>query len=230
MEGKDTNKLRYERKFVVSELKSYEIEHLIKHNPAMFSEIFYERRVNNIYLDSRDLKNYRENLAGISERIKIRIRWYGKIFGLIRKPVLELKIKKSELGKKLSYPLESFTLDKNFSLDLLQKIFLKSNLPQRLIEELKLLHPTLINSYKRKYFISADKKYRITLDKEQIFFRIKNRQNLFNEKITNKETCIIELKYLLKDYENAKNITEYFPFRLIANSKYIRGVDLLEGD
>ena len=44
----------------------------------------------------------------------------------------------------------------------------------------------------------------------------------------NKETCIIELKYLLEDYEDAKNITEHFPFRLIANSKYIRGIDLLE--
>ena len=85
--------LRYERKFVVENLDNGEIEYLIKHNPKMFSEIFYKRVVNNIYLDSLDFKNYKETLSGSAQRVKIRIRWYGKTFGLIRKPVLELKNK-----------------------------------------------------------------------------------------------------------------------------------------
>ncbi len=194
----------------------------------MFSEIFYERRVNNIYLDSIDLKNYKENLAGISQRIKIRIRWYGKVFGIIKNPVLELKIKNNELGKKLSFPLKSFILDKKFSAKLLQKVFLESNLPKWLIEELRLYSPSLLNSYKRKYFISADKKYRITLDRYQIFFRIKNGENFFREKIINKETYILELKYSSKDYGKTESITKYFPFRFTANSKYVCGIDLLD--
>jgi len=228
MKTEDIENFRYEKKFVILELEPCEIEYLIKNNPAMFSEIFYERRVNNIYLDSMDLKSYKENLAGVSERTKIRIRWYGKIFGLIKKPILELKIKKNELGRKLSFPLDSFILDKNFSLELLRKVFLKSNLPRWLTEQLKLCHPTLLNSYKRKYFISSDKKHRITLDKDQIFFRIKSGNNLFNEKIRDRKICILEIKNLLKDYEKTKNITEYLPFRLVANSKYIKGIDLLE--
>ena len=65
-------KFRYERKFIV-ELDAEEIEYLIKHHPFMFSEIFYKRNVNNIYLDSVDLQNYKENLAGDSERVKIRV-------------------------------------------------------------------------------------------------------------------------------------------------------------
>jgi len=87
---------RYEKKFIIDQLCHQEIEQLIKHNPAMFSEIFYERRVNNLYLDSLDFTNYNENLSGITERLKIRIRWYGKVFGVIKKPTLELKIKKTE--------------------------------------------------------------------------------------------------------------------------------------
>lgn len=228
MKNNNLKGFRYERKFVISELNYYEIEHLIKNNPGIFSEIFYERKVNNIYLDSIDLKNYNENLIGISNRLKIRIRWYGKIFGVIEKPVLELKIKNNELGKKLSFPLKAFILDEKFSLNLLQKVFLKSNLPQWLVEKLKLYSPSLLNSYKRKYFISADKKYRITLDKDQIFFKIKNKNNSFKEKITNKQVCVLEIKYALKDYEKTSDITKYFPFRLIANSKYVNGIELFD--
>lgn len=220
--------LRYERKFVISNLDLSEILFLIKHNPAMFSEIFYQRRVNNIYLDSIGLDNYHENLAGSGQRIKIRIRWYGKVFGLIKKPVLELKIKNNELGDKKSFPLKPFVLDKKFSLDLLQKVFSKSNLPAWLIEELKFHSPTLLNSYKRRYFQSANKKYRLTLDEDLIFFKIKNKNNLFNEKLKENGKSVLEIKYSSKDYKNMQNITQFIPFRLIANSKYVCGIDLLE--
>jgi len=222
---KELGSLRYEKKFVITELSSGEIEHLIKFSPAIFSEIFYERRVNNIYLDSIDYENYRDNLAGNADRIKIRIRWYGKIFDLVKNPVLELKIKNNELGRKISFPLKLFVLDKNFSLDLLQENFSKSNLPRWLIEKLKLYQFSLLDSYKRRYFISADKDLRITFDRDLIFFRIKNKNNSFKEKIINKENYILELKYLFKDYEKVK---DYFPFRIVANSKYVFGVNLLD--
>ena len=89
---------RYEKKFVINEMSLLEIEHLIKFSPQVFSEIFNERRVNNIYLDSLELENYYENIVGNSERIKIRIRWYGKTFGFVFKPVLEIKIKNNDLS------------------------------------------------------------------------------------------------------------------------------------
>ena len=41
-------------------------------------------------------------------RIKSRIRWYCEIFCVIEKPVLELKIKNSLLGRKESYPVNTF--------------------------------------------------------------------------------------------------------------------------
>ncbi len=220
--------LRYERKFIISELNYQEIEFLIKHNPAMFSEIFYERRVNNIYLDSIDLKNYKGNLSGNSNRLKIRIRWYGKLFGIIKNPVLELKLKNNELGKKLSFKLKAFVLDKKISLNSLKKIFLDSNLPKWLNEKLKLYHLALLNSYKRKYFSSADKKHRITIDKDLLFIKIKDNNNSFNSRIIDKEKYILEIKYSLKDYKTTSRITECLPFRLTACSKYVQGIDILE--
>lgn len=219
---------RYERKFVIREFMSYEIEHLIKSHPAGFHEIFYQRNVNNIYLDYMDMNNYADHTIGNSNRLKIRIRWYGKMFGEIQ-PVLELKIKKNELGKKMSFPLKPFKFNRDFSSDFLKKeIFEKSNLPKWLVEELKTCSPVLLNSYKRKYFISKDKAYRITLDTDLKFFKINQKNNLFYEKIVDRDNSILELKYDGKDYRKASHITENFPFRLSKLSKYIQGIEVLE--
>ena len=127
--------LRYERKFVITELDFNEIKHIIRHHPSAFSEIFYERIINNIYLDSLDLENYFTHISGHSQRMKLRIRWYGETFGLIKKPILEIKMKNNELGKKSHFPLKSLILDKNFSFELLLDIFSQSKLPDWLFEK-----------------------------------------------------------------------------------------------
>jgi len=219
---------RYERKFIVPEMSPSEIRHLILHHPAMFSEIFHERKVNNIYLDFYGMTNYHENLAGQAQRIKIRIRWYGKLLGEITNPILELKIKEGGLGRKRSFKLQPFVLDKTFSFEKLQKeVFKKSNLPAEVMELLKMSHPVLLNNYTRRYFISADKHYRITLDNNLSFYRIRNRHNSFREKFTDNHINILELKYLEEKDSKASKITSGFPFRLTASSKYVYGINLL---
>src|SRR3989344_3124712 len=204
-----------------------EIELIIKENPSMFSEIFYERRVNNIYLDSLGMRSFFEHISGFDERLKIRIRWYGKMFGFIEKPELEIKVKKNEFGNKIRFPLKPFSLDKNFSFSELKKVFFQSNLPRWIEEELRLSFPILLNSYKRKYFQSQDKKFRLTLDSELEFFKIKNLRNLFLEK-TNVDENVLELKYDIKNFEEAERVCQGFPFRSNAYSKFISGVSLLE--
>ena len=224
---KNLNDFRYEKKFYI-ENKSYgEIVWLIKHNPAIFKEIFYERRINNLYLDSISFKNYNNHLDGNSKRLKVRIRWYGELFGLTKNPLLELKIKNNELGRKCRFKLKEFSLDKNFSYKKLQEIFKKSNLPKWLIEKLNFSRPVLLNSYSRKYFISSNKKHCITLDRDITFYRILGNGNFFGEKITNKEGYVLEIKCEYKNFEKTKDITKYFPFRIIAHSKYIQGINLL---
>lgn len=219
---------RYERKFIVPEMDSFEIRHLILHHPAMFSEVFHERNVNNIYFDFYGMENYHENLAGQAQRIKIRIRWYGKLFGEIERPILELKVKRGELGKKKLFKLQPFILDKTFSFERLQKeVFEKSNLSLEIMELLKMSHPVLLSSYTRRYFLSGNKHYRITLDNNLSFYRIQSKHNSFREKFIDKEINILELKYSAEKDLRASKITSLFPFRLTASSKYVYGVDLL---
>ncbi|TSD02565.1 MAG: hypothetical protein Athens071416_630 [Parcubacteria group bacterium Athens0714_16] len=230
---KSFEKFEYERKFVISEITKQEIECVLKLHPAMFSEILYHGRKSNtkqnsIYLDTLGSEDYQNHVSGISQRLKIRIRWYGDLFGVINGK-LEVKIKNNELRDKLLFPLKPFILSKYFSSAYLQKeVFAKSNLPYWLIEELKLRRPVLLTSYKRKYFISADKKYRLTLDTEMKYLRIKDRNNLFLDEIKDPYSSILELKYSVKDYKGAEEITQHFPFRLIASSKFIKGIELLD--
>ena len=215
--------MRYERKFVTKDIDLKEVEHLIKHHPLILSEIFKERVVNNIYFDSPDFNNYHSHINGDSSRVKIRIRWYGKTLGLIKKPILELKIKDNELGEKKHFKLNSFVLNKKVPKDLFRNLFLNSNLPDWLINKLKTVQPSLLNSYKRRYFISSDKKYRLTLDWDLVFLNIDNR---IYEKCLD-EDIVLEVKYELKDYDGEYSITKYLPLRLVAHSKYVKGIQLI---
>ena len=113
---------RYERKYFITEITGKDIDYIVKIHPAMFSEIFHERSVNNIYFDSPELNNYFDNIDGNMYRVKSRIRWYGRTFGVIEKPVLELKIKNGLLGRKVSYSLDTFKLDGHFNMQKIVQI------------------------------------------------------------------------------------------------------------
>ena len=223
------NNYRYERKFTVPIAFSIRtIEQFIKRNRSLFREVFYQRQVNNIYFDTVGYNDYFDNVLGVSDRKKTRIRWYGDTFGEIKKPVLEIKIKKGLVGDKWSYKLTPFTLDNSFTSKKIQDIFKTSNLPLPILESVKMTLPTLLNAYQRKYFLSADNKFRVTLDFDLLYYKIDKRFNNFNIKPNPDENKIIELKYGLQDDTNANATATQFPFRINKNSKYVNGVNTIK--
>jgi len=223
----DLPNYRYERKFIISNTDEKKVEHYIKLHPKMFFEIYHERYVNNIYFDSHELQNYYDNINGVFDRIKARIRWYGNLFGEVKKPVIELKIKKGSLGRKFQRNLNPFTLSNQICRKEIADIFKKSNIPNVIYSKLLSLKPTLLNRYKRKYYLSSDKNYRITTDSAQEFYRIEYGKNSFLNRIFINSDIIFELKYD-KNYDNeASGITNHFLFRLTKNSKYINGIELI---
>ena len=218
---------RYERKFLIKNFEENQIESIIKSHQAQFSEIFESRIVNNIYFDTINMLNFSDNIIGISKRSKIRIRWYGSTFGHVEKPILEIKIKKGLLGRKIKYPLKSFSLNNNFNQEYIQNIFQKSKLPANINNFLKTLKISLLNNYKRKYFKSANNKFRITVDSLLKYYKVNLIFNNFINKMVDKESLIMELKYNQNLDDQVMNITNGFPFRLTKNSKYINGIEKL---
>jgi hypothetical protein len=218
---------RYERKFAVSQLIRQEIETLIKLHPAMFSVTYPPRYVNNIYLDSFGMKNYFDNVDGLKDRAKVRIRWYGDLFGLIEKPVLEIKIKLGSVGRKDSYPLNPFPIDKCLRVGAVLDVFKASDIPDALRLDLMSLELSLINRYRRQYFQSADGRYRITIDSGMEFYHVQGQGNTYLHKSVDKVNTVIELKYDPAEDGDVNQISNHFPFRITKNSKYVSGIERL---
>ena len=124
-------------------------------------------------------------------RHKFRIRWYGEQFGYIEKPVLEIKIKKGLAGTKRHYKLAPFTFEPGFTMKTMDEVFDKSNLPNEIREMLKFQSPTLLNQYHRKYFLSADRKFRVTLDHKLQYVRINKYQNSFMQRVSNDHDVVL---------------------------------------
>lgn len=223
----ETEELRYERKFLASHLSLAGAILRIKLNSSAFSEIFHERKINNIYLDSPSLGNYFDNVNGNAERQKVRIRWYGALFGRARKPVLEIKMKNGLLGKKLGYPLPDFVLEPGFDAADVETLWRHPNVPRHVQAHLDHLHPKLINCYQRRYYLSADNRFRATLDWNLEFYRIAHHGNAFLHRVRESSCKVLELKYPASSQSGAGAIANEFGFRLTRVSKYVLGMDHL---
>lgn len=227
MAFKKNTAYRYERKFTALAQHRSEVFFHVKKHPALFREIFHPRQVNNIYFDTPALKFYTENKLGISERKKIRIRWYGDTVGKVASPKLEYKIKAGLLGTKWTFKLLPFEMNGDFSTEKIQAVTDASDLPAEVREDLHTVRPTLLNSYQRTYFRNAQQDYRLTLDENLFYYRIDNFHQSFFEKRQQEQHYILELKYGIELDDSANNISKHLPFRLDKSSKYVNGIDFL---
>jgi len=217
---------RYERKFMIDAMSYHSVEQQIKLHPSAFSPIYHPRYINNIYFDTNELDFFYDNVSGKSSRRKARIRWYGDIQGVINKPVLEFKIREGMLGNKISFPLKSFEVDETINQEKLYKVFRESDLPLWAIENLLQLKPALLNRYRRKYFLSFNKKFRLTIDNELSYYGIGGNNNNLLESYSS-DDIIVELKYDRKYDDVATLISNKLPFRLTKSSKYVNGIECL---
>ena len=219
-------KYRYETKFSVLNLNRHEIENIIKSHPAIFHEVYFTRNINNIYFDTADYSNFVDNIEGERDRKKTRIRWYGDLLGECIDPVLEIKYKQGLLGWKERHKLPNFTLD-------LENNFNHKGIFEKLVSNksfdlsklgLEFLSPTLLNRYERTYYLSSDKKYRLTLDNKMEFYSINPIREYFKI-FSDEEKTVVEFKYDQQYVDGAGGITKNFPFRVSKNSKYVIGID-----
>jgi SPX domain protein involved in polyphosphate accumulation len=220
-------KLRFEKKFTISASDTLSVLQIIKSNPALFREIYHTRQINNIYFDTRGYQFYKDNVIGIGERKKIRIRWYGQMFGRIENPKLEFKIKHNLVGDKWSFDLNDFRLQPGSSIVDFPQLFTSSNLEQPLLNQLSGLQPSLLNCYHRTYFLSADKQFRLTLDKDLVYYKINPGFNTFLAKSKAKNHYVLELKYSIDAEEQASKVSDFLSHRLDKHSKYVNGIDAL---
>jgi len=220
---------RYERKLVVEQRDPCEVRLWVRQNPALFREAYPPRWVNNFYFDSPELHQYSDNKDGTGNRRKIRVRWYGPLFGPVERPMLEFKIKAGLVGRKESYPVPAFVVDQGKGLEPLALALRAAQLPLMVRRELTFVRPTLLNRYHREYYVSADGAFRLTLDSNLEFCRLRSHGDTFLERCATQQFTVLELKFHDGTASEAESITNAFPLRLTRMSKYVRGVEGLYG-
>jgi len=220
----DASIWRFERKYFIDNLSKYSIEMELLQHPACFSEVYYPRKINNIYFDTIGMTAFRDNVEGVANRKKSRIRWYDETFGCIEKPVLEYKVKRGLLGRKSHFELCPFEINASLGLTKVLKALDTSSLPIWVSTEMKMLSAKLLNSYTRKYFLSADGRFRVTLDTDLKFIYTDISKRSFIWKNLNERSSIVELKYSVTDDFDAREISSRFRFRMTKSSKYVLGI------
>lgn len=222
------NSVRYERKFSIEGFNNSEIKPLIKLHPAIFSETYSPRYVNSIYLDSIGFDNYTDTLDGVNNRMKVRIRWYGEMFGQVS-PNLELKYKCGMITSKKVFPLSEFVIIEGKRIMSVKLITRGVLVPTCVEDFVNACRYILLVRYKRSYFQSEDKRYRLTLDSGLEYYNLQGSSRAFRGKMVDNNSVIMEIKYKCEDDEDVNSIINRFPFRLSKNSKYITGLNTLMG-
>ena len=220
MEKAVNNKYRFERKIIIDSHSYDDLIYMFK--ARGFSQLYSERNICNLYLDDLNNSAYFDNILGNSKRLKHRIRWYGNLFGTVKKITLEQKIKRGNVGLKNNFKVEKeFDFSQTLNFSQLTKLvrFVLNDLRDKIFVDI--LYPASINTYTRSYYGDVFNKFRITFDKDIKYYSFQNKIKL--EKKDHR--IIIEIKYENENDLLASQVLEFFNFRLGKNSKYVNGVE-----
>jgi len=205
---------RYEKKYLVENSDLTDIRSFVSSHPAGFYQAHPQRRVNSLYFDSPTLKFYQASLDGDYHRIKPRFRWYQTEAKQIKTGQLEFKIKNGELGYKKVVPIKKICFD-------IEEIGKQA--PIEMATFLETLVPTLLTSYTREYYLSADQKVRLTIDSD-----LKYTDYFYQTGYSlNDPRTVVEIKYQPGQEIRAQAVVQDLPLVLSKMSKYAVGVETL---
>ena len=148
---------RFERKWLFKSNNSLALINALVRSNLFFRTQYPSRKVNSVYFDTNNYVSIRQNLDGVSNKKKIRIRWYGNKH-IMSNPFVEIKSKKGFETKKESLKIKELDKVKLNNLE-----FIKKELNSKLKLK-KIINPVLTTHYYREYFVSLNGKVRATVD------------------------------------------------------------------
>ncbi|MDP6539724.1 MAG: polyphosphate polymerase domain-containing protein [Planctomycetota bacterium] len=226
-----TEVYRYERKYHALGLDLSAVEALLRVHPAAFRRAYPPRWINNLYFDSPTLADYCAHVNGMANRRKVRVRWYGALdpdgAGRLPRPVLELKTRRGTVGTKPSFPLRPTTVEELLARGGALGAAVDSDVPLDVRELLARSVPALFNRYHRRYLLSADERFRLTIDTDLEFTAARPLGPRRHHRA--RGLIVLELKYAAADDPDAGLVASRFPFRLDKLSKYVHGIQAVTG-
>jgi hypothetical protein len=217
--------VRYELKIRCPSLYRPQIEAWVRTHWAHWRVRYPPRQVNNIYFDTLDSQNVEDNLDGVGERRKLRLRWYGPSLERVTDARLERKCREGAVGWKEIWPVE---VDLDLTRQAWPEICARLRVavdPRMAIYFTAAAAPTLINCYHRAYYATPDEAVRLTIDSDLRAYdqRFSARPNL-SRAVRMPDWVIVELKAAAEYLPRLADILADFPFRPDRCSKYVSGV------
>ena len=220
MNKKDNFLERFERKWVFDSIDYNQLFILLNRSKFSFSNQFHDRQVNSIYFDDVYYSSIKQNIEGISEKKKYRLRWYGD-FKYIRNPIFEIKIKKEFQVIKKNFDLPNNIIFNLLNHNDIEKIKLLINKNFNFINK---IYPVLTTHYLRSYFISSNKLVRSTVDRNLKSLLLHKNRNL--NIIKEYKDIILELKYDLNLDKYVRNNLSEMSARFSKNSKFVNAATI----
>lgn len=220
----DLSGYRYELKFVIDPLTLPMVMSWIRVHPAAFRRAFPPRLVNSLYFDNGEWSSLEDNLAGVAERSKLRLRWYGDNLCSVNGS-LELKVKRGELGRKIAVCMDHrLDLRDRRWFDVLRE------LRSRPLGELapvvrRQVFPTFIGTYRREYFATGDRSVRLTIDSGiRLYDQTRSATPNLDRPAPAEPVAVVELKCAATDAAELRSVASRLPLQRVAYSKYAQGV------
>jgi len=214
---------RYEIKFVLDNSRLSDAMQWL-YNETTAIKTYDNRKVNSIYFDDVGFSSVRDNLAGIAQRNKLRLRWYGNQKNSL--PIFEVKTKNGRLGYKTTYPIQSI---ENSLMKLnIDKITSKciSGLEEQNIVFDEHLVPTLQVNYEREYYETHDG-IRITIDQDIQFSDTQLHTSLNENNSFSYPFQVLEIKFEPSMKDKVAKLIKPLHITPKRHSKYLVGLAML---
>ena len=215
--------LRREIKFVANEAFLIQVHCWIAKTRLFLKKHYDDRIVNNIYYDTYDCQAYSDNLDGISERSKLRYRWYGNSL-YPSNGAIELKKRKNACGTKKVKIIEGINNNETHY-SLFSKI--KDAVDDTWLPSMNYFStPVVLNQYMRSYYISKCGRFRVTLDRSHIVYDQRMSKYINIQKKANPtQYLVVEIKFHPDLSDCVSSMIGDIPMRISRNSKYINSVN-----
>ena len=217
---------RYELKFVFDAVRAAEVSYWLQFGTTA-RKVYPDRLVNSLYFDDLEFSSVKDNLSGVSDRRKFRLRWYeDNQVNENRFPEFELKIREGRLGRKINFPLPEIhgnLMELNIQ-DIMEQVN-RGLATQQVIFDVHLV-PTLQGSYFRSYYEDSEG-VRITLDDDIKFYGVSPHQKLGESLLTCYPFKIMELKFPPSMKNKVSKLIK--PLHIIPkrHSKYLVGLSMM---
>ena len=223
------NDKRYEIKFVIPYEQVGDVIQWL-YSETKLTTSYPDRYVNSLYFDDIYYNTIHDNLAGVSNRRKLRLRWYHDndeqvISGL----VLESKIRDGRLGYKKKFKINDSS-SSLFDVKLSNMVnYINDNLSDddaRALLSNDYYISTLQVMYSRAYFEDCNE-LRVTLDNNISFRAVHPYDELSKSTIASYPFTVMELKFPLDMKMYVSDLIRSLHFTPKRHSKYLIGMSIL---